>query len=445
MSLRQKLMAVLAIPGIVLIVATALAYQTNARRTETTQLLRRSYEVRNTVDLIVGDLASAESGVRGYLVTGDEGMLHPYRDAKVEVDEHLHILRELITDQDAARLVRILNDHAHLRLRKLQLLMEYAPVRETERRDVIALAKAGDVSMDHLRGTAEQLRNLEGQLLDLRSAELERAERVAFLIRMVGLPGGLVLSGILVALFAGRLVKRIGTLNENTRRLEQGMPLMESVAPRDELGHLERTLVTAGTKVMELQGELQRLATVDALTGLSNRRGFLDTAGHRLELAARQRTPLALLFLDADGLKHVNDTLGHTVGDELLQEIAALLRDTFRQSDLPARLGGDEFCVLVSADSYEGIDAARQRFEYSLEVANRIPGRAYDVSVSMGVAVFDPAHDQTIDDLISRADELMYEDKRAKRAVGGPFAEGVPEVPEDEQGASGSRASGVPV
>ena len=435
MSLRQKLMAVLTIPAIVLIVATALAYQTNARRTETTLLLRRSYEVRNTVDLIVGDLASAESGVRGYLVTGDEGMLRPYREAKEHVDEHLRTLQTLVTDQDASRLVRILEDHADLRLRKLQLLMDYAPIRDVERDEVIALAKAGDVSMDHLRGTAEQLRDREGQLLDLRSAELESSEQVAFLIRMVGLPGGLVLSGILVALFAGRLVRRIGTLNENTRRLQQGMPLMESTAPRDELGHLERTLVTAGTKVMELQGELQRLATVDALTGLSNRRGFLDTAGHRLELAARQRTPLALLFLDADGLKHVNDTLGHTQGDELLQEIAALLRDTFRQSDLPARLGGDEFCVLVSADSYEGIDAARQRLEYSLEVANRIPGRQYDVSVSMGVAVFDPAHDETIDDLISRADELMYHDKRTKRAASaGP-----------EQDAPGSRVPGVPV
>jgi diguanylate cyclase (GGDEF)-like protein len=121
------------------------------------------------------------------------------------------------------------------------------------------------------------------------------------------------------------------------------------------------------------------------------------------------------LFVDADGLKHVNDSLGHAAGDEMLQELGALLRDTFRASDLPARLGGDEFCVLVSADSVAGIDIARTRLSDAIAMANRLPGRSFRLSVSMGLAIFDRDHDRSVDDLIARADALMYEEKRAKR------------------------------
>jgi diguanylate cyclase (GGDEF)-like protein len=123
------------------------------------------------------------------------------------------------------------------------------------------------------------------------------------------------------------------------------------------------------------------------------------------------------LFVDADGLKHVNDTMGHAAGDELLQEIGALLRDTFRTSDLPARLGGDEFCVLVSAETIAGIDIARTRLSDAIAMANRLPGRSYRLSVSMGIAIFDREHDRSVDDLIGRADSLMYEEKREKRAA----------------------------
>jgi diguanylate cyclase (GGDEF)-like protein len=213
---------------------------------------------------------------------------------------------------------------------------------------------------------------------------------------------------------------------------------MDSTTTRDELGQLERTLVTAGTKVMELQGELQRLATVDPLTGLTNRRGFLDGAGQVMEVARRQGTPLALLFVDADGLKVANDTFGHAVGDEMLQEIGSLLRDTFRTSDLAARVGGDEFCVLVSVDTWEGVATARDRLLASIAMANNLPGRTYDVSVSVGVAAFDRETDGSIDDLIARADALMYEEKHAKRATRLPVHGALGPAVEDALDVSGA-------
>jgi diguanylate cyclase (GGDEF)-like protein len=417
MSLRQKLMAVLAVPGVVLIVATALAYQTNLRRTESTALVRRSFELRSLIDLVVADLSAAESGVRGYLLSGRDGLLHPYEGARQRLGDRLLRLEQATSGTQASQLAAILRDHAELRLRKLEELVRGGPVDPGNHTEIEEATVAGDVTMRYVLGISEELRRGETRLLAERTAALASAERVAFWIRMVGLPGGLLVAGVVVAWFAGRLVRRIETLGENTRRLQEGVPLLDSPGRRDELGHLERSLAETGARVMELQGELQRLATVDPLTGLANRRGFVDAAAHRLELAQRQGTPLALLFLDADGLKRVNDTIGHAAGDELLEEIGALLRDTFRSSDLPARLGGDEFCVLVTAETRDGISVARRRLEHAIEMSNRLPGRAYELSVSIGIAELDPVRDHAIEDLIARADVRMYEEKRAKRAA----------------------------
>ena len=416
MSLRQKLMAVLAIPTIVLIVATALAYQASTRRSESTQLVSRSYRIINEMESVIANLSSAESGLRGYLITGDSGMVNPYFRSRSALYENLRQMQHMILDANASRLATSMTDHARHRLDTLDRLARQADENVRIPRDrVEVLTKQGEITMQNVLGIAEKLRAREIELLKLRSQRLDDAERAAFLIRMVGLPGGLLAAGVLVALFAGRLLRRIESLSENTRRLEMGLPLLESGTHRDELGKLERSFVATGTKVIELQGELQRLATIDALTGLANRRGFLDTAEHRLDLARRDGTTLGLLFVDADGLKHVNDTMGHAAGDELLQEIGALLRDTFRASDLPARLGGDEFCVLVSADNIAGLDVARTRLAEAVAMANRLPGREYELSISMGIAVFDREHDRSVDDLIARADGLMYQEKRAKR------------------------------
>jgi diguanylate cyclase (GGDEF)-like protein len=408
MSLRQKLMAVLAIPAVVVVIATALAYQANARRVEGTDQITETYDVLTELEAIIAELNSAESGLRGDLITGNAQMINPYERSRRSLLESVTEMRDMIEDREAERLADLLSEHIHRRLRSLDTMAAHAHDGAPLTKARIEVTRQGELTMILVDGVAEKLRTRQMELLHQRTRSLDDAENVAFVIRMIGLPGGLLAAGVIVAFFAGRLLKRIESLSENTRRLERGLPLLRSSDHRDELGELERAFVQTGTKVMELQGELQRLATVDPLTQLANRRGFLETAEHRLDLARRNDSTLALLFVDADGLKRINDTRGHATGDEMLQEIGALLRDTFRASDLPARLGGDEFCVLVTADSIAGIDVVRTRLGDAIAIANRLPGREYTLSVSMGIAVFDPDHDRSVDDLIGRADARMY-------------------------------------
>jgi diguanylate cyclase (GGDEF)-like protein len=151
------------------------------------------------------------------------------------------------------------------------------------------------------------------------------------------------------------------------------------------------------------------------LTALHNRRGFLTLADQQVKLANRTKQRLLLLMADLDHLKLINDTFGHQEGDLVLIEIARVLKETFRGSDILARLGGDEFAMLlVGCDEAEG-KRIMTRLQANLEAHNARSDRPYKVTLSVGMACYDPDHPCSIDDLIAQADSSMYEQKR-----GGP-------------------------
>jgi diguanylate cyclase (GGDEF)-like protein len=169
--------------------------------------------------------------------------------------------------------------------------------------------------------------------------------------------------------------------------------------------------VSSRAKEDAMQGELLSMAFRDDLTGLYNRRGFLMLAEQQLKLARRNGHGAFLFFLDLDELKKINDTLGHQTGDFALVDAADLLRLTFRDSDVMARFGGDEFAVLV----LEAGDRSKEIILRRLQENQHAKGgkhRGYRLSLSVGSARFDPLHPSSIGELMVRADEAMYEQKR---------------------------------
>lgn len=158
-----------------------------------------------------------------------------------------------------------------------------------------------------------------------------------------------------------------------------------------------------------------RLATIDELTGLSNRRGLKMLARQALSMCKREGCPATLLVFDLDGFKAINDTLGHASGDAALASFAADLLANYRDSDVVARLGGDEFCVLLSGTSAEG--ALRTLDKLTERLERRSEGRdpVAHLTFSIGAAEYDPEEHSSISDLVTAADERMYRDKRAGR------------------------------
>lgn len=167
----------------------------------------------------------------------------------------------------------------------------------------------------------------------------------------------------------------------------------------------------------KLSDELQRLALTDELTGLSNRRGFLLRAEQALRHARRTKTRFLLLFVDLDGLKQVNDTLGHKAGDALIVNAGRVLTGVVRESDVVARLGGDEFAVFALVDNSD-TSALGQRLQTAIAEFNERAGPAVPLSMSVGIEEFSSDVEISLEALISRADRAMYEKKTERRRTG---------------------------
>ena len=168
------------------------------------------------------------------------------------------------------------------------------------------------------------------------------------------------------------------------------------------------------TELVRLREELRAMSLLDDLTGLYNRRGFFTLAQQQLKLADRAQTGMLLLVADLDGLKGINDTLGHHVGDLALIETAQVLKETFRESDVVARTGGDEFAVLAVEASGPSAEILTTRLQEHLEARNAQEDRRYKLSLSFGVARFDPENPSSIEALMRGADARMYEHKQSK-------------------------------
>jgi len=166
-----------------------------------------------------------------------------------------------------------------------------------------------------------------------------------------------------------------------------------------------------------MQVALQSESLMDELTRLYNRRGFMALAGTHIKSAERTQTSFSVVFIDLDGMKHINDTLGHLEGDRALVEAASLLSRSTRQSDILARFGGDEFVLLITTTEKNAADSIRRRLQEQLDACNAQPGRRYRLSFSTGVVTAGVDRSVSLEELMAEADALMYRQKQQKKGL----------------------------
>ncbi|MBA1202241.1 sensor domain-containing diguanylate cyclase [Pseudomonas capeferrum] len=166
------------------------------------------------------------------------------------------------------------------------------------------------------------------------------------------------------------------------------------------------------TEKKHLEGELQRLATIDVLTQSSNRRHFFECAQQAFENARQDGSPLAFLLLDIDDFKHINDTYGHQKGDQVLQRVADSGKATLRRGDLFGRIGGEEFAAVFPGCTAQVAEQIAERLQREIQRQSfSHGGHVYGVTVSQGLTGM-TEDDQLLDKLFARADAAMYRAKR---------------------------------
>jgi len=181
----------------------------------------------------------------------------------------------------------------------------------------------------------------------------------------------------------------------------------------------KRHLVIGITNISEIkkaQQTLQYYATFDEMTGLVNRRTGLKMLGTEMDRARRDKNPLAVCFVDVDGLKATNDQFGHQEGDWVIRTIAGVLLASIRGGDVALRLGGDEFLLILHDCLEAQAQQLVERVEIRLQQFVAEEGRPYQASASFGVALYDPDRHANAETLVAEADGRMYSAKNAKRS-----------------------------
>ncbi|MBY6034503.1 sensor domain-containing diguanylate cyclase [Marinobacter daepoensis] len=220
-----------------------------------------------------------------------------------------------------------------------------------------------------------------------------------------------------------RILRPVLSLEEAVHRLRNGrfdLPYLPK--PDNEIGrlvdHFEKMSHALRNTTRELEQqvarrteELQRLARIDALTGLKNRRGLDEVMSEQIQRAEREQTGFGLLWLDIDHFKTINDTLGHQAGDDILCRVALWLKAAVRPYDHPGRWGGDEFVVLLSPCDPATLEQIACRIRTSVEKESQRTGSA--ITISVGGYFCPPGED--LDTLLRIADQALYEAKRSGR------------------------------
>jgi diguanylate cyclase (GGDEF)-like protein/PAS domain S-box-containing protein len=495
----------------VVTLAGAFSYFSGTRYLAAVRAVEESLAVQLGIDHTLSVYKDAETGQRGFVLTGDEQFLEPLNAARAGIPDQLAGLHRVLDGDPAQR--KNLAEIERIASEKLAHIDETVTARRAgELTPALAIARAGQgkALMDSMRAVTRRMLDREEAELNHRRHGAETAKSAAAasvllgsivtvllalfglitvqrdvgelrrtaadlaaakehfrlltensndLVRLLDLSGKaiyvspsverllgytpeefLALPGrslmhpdeielalsILKAVSSGRISRDISTYRLRNKAGEYRVFEVRWSVMQDQSG--ETRIHTAGRDVTERKSaeerlaaqaeELRSLSLRDELTRLYNRRGFLEVAGHAHAQATRDSRAAAIVFVDLNGMKRINDERGHDAGDDALRDTAHILTEAFGPSDVAARLGGDEF-VVFSVDFRESdLDALRGRLRALADREANRHGRPYRLSMSIGAAFTAPATPRSLAELLEGADEAMYQQKRARQAAG---------------------------
>jgi len=358
---------------LLLLVVGASAWQSSRAMVRAAEAVERTLDVEGDIADLEVAVVGVESATRGYLLTGDERYLSSDKDSPAVATQRLSDLRRKTRgDRIQQRHLDLLEPLVANKLARLSRAVQIRREQGFEAAMTQLGSGVGRELMSRIRSELTGMNRQEDRrisALNLHQISSARATERFIL-----------LTAALAAVFV----------------LVSGL-----VIQRDLVGR------------RRAEDALRSLSLVDELTGLYNRRGFLIHADDRFKLATRLGTREVLIFADVDGLKTINDTFGHSAGDEALVVAAMLLRASFRETDVVARLGGDEFVVLALMDRLENQEIPVGTLNEKLDAWNGEVGRRFRLSMSIGATLLEPG--ARLEELLDAADRAMYAKKQGSR------------------------------
>lgn len=388
-GLNRKITVGFALPVVIILVMAFLSYQRTHELAVARQCVAHSNQVLTELEGAVSAITEAETGVRGFLLTGDEAYLQSWRSGALEAPQHLDRLRELTAD-DPGQQARVteLELGSREKLAWVARTVEVYKSQGPQAAKAIVMTGNGRAQMDHIRQLASALEAEENHVLQ---AQTERAElktrRATTYLRILA---------AVVVFVLGLAFYRVKT-------------------DMREVARVQRELAESQSKLHDLLLREQELSRSDPLTQVANRRAFFEAVEIESRRARRYHRPLSIAYVDVDNFKNFNDTLGHAAGDSLLVTVAYIMQRSVRAGSCVARFGGDEFALMIP-------DVAATEVELTLHRIRRLlleemQSRGWPVTFSIGAAVFSEPPESG-DHMVQLADQEMYAVKnRSKNDV----------------------------
>ncbi|UCE89024.1 MAG: EAL domain-containing protein [Pseudomonadota bacterium] len=277
-----------------------------------------------------------------------------------------------------------------------------------------------DVMQPLMLAVRARLENLDARLADTAADDIAaQARAVRFTTLLLWATAFAVLLFVVMGylVFSRKLLRPVAQVARQLRDEASGQTgEMVPSAESREVRHLVDAFLEMRKQVHSRQMALEHMAMHDALTSLPNRALLVDRLGQAITAARRDSGSVALILLDLDRFKEVNDTLGHQAGDLLLKQVAVRLHRALRGSDTVARLGGDEFAILLPGITQAGVGSVAAKIVEVVEPVYKVDDHTLFIGASIGVALY-PQHGDTPDVLVQRADVAMYLSKRSNTSV----------------------------
>lgn len=386
-----------------LLLMGALSYRWMVLSDESDQWVRHTHEVLTSIQNLRLAMESLRSSSREFALTGKESDLDPFHANVIAVKQDQDNLRKLTADNpiqqnrlaSLADLVaeNIENSEAIIHLRRAQSLTVAATASLTAR---------GESEADDFEALADKLQSEETGLRKLRLAAMERDLSQTKIILLTGTMLGMLITGV-----AGW-----SALRDSTMRIQAEGHLVQKV---QELNRSNEELVRLADATRTMTQQMTHAAGHDALTGLPNRLLLNESIDRAITFAQRHEIQFAVLVLDLDGFKHINDSLGHPTGDKLLQSLAKRLVQRVRSTDTVSRQGGDEFVVLLSEIDHpqDAVSMSRRLLDV-VAGATSIEKHDLHITASIGVSIY-PDDGRDAETLIKNADTAMFHAKENGR------------------------------